>query len=283
MKPIHNYFKIGSVATLTTLLAICWNGCTQSEPTPPTWQEKLESHLSSNPGGALVLEAINAHGGLEKWIDAEVIKFRWAYSMHEHGAAPVVDTVQRVDTNSMVAKHEVPDSDVTLGWDGSDAWVHPAGTKFNPPPRFWALTPFYFIGVPFVFGDLNANFELLEATIAFEGVDYQQARITFNAAAGDSPDDYYIIMIDPETKHVGGVRYIVTSKLVYPDGPSPEKLFTLENLQEFDGILLPTKHRSYAMDGDSIGEETGVAAITGYQWLERANADMKAPEGAQKL
>ena len=108
-------------------------------------------------------------------------------------------------------------------------------------------------------------------------------KVTFNQSAGDSPDDYYIVLLDPETRLVAGMRYIVTNQLVYPDAPAAEKLLTMEGFQAVGGLLLPTSHRTFAMDGDTVGDLMRSAEALEYKWLERSEADLDAPEGAKTL
>ena len=50
------------------------------------------------------------------------------------------------------------------------------------------------------FNDENANFELLPYQMELEGKDCTQVKVTYDKAAGDSPDDYYVLLLDPETK-----------------------------------------------------------------------------------
>ena len=38
----------------------------------------------------------------------------------------------------------------------------------------------------------------------FEGKDCTQVKVTYDKAAGDSPDDYYVLLLDPETKLTRG-------------------------------------------------------------------------------
>ncbi|MCZ6673956.1 MAG: hypothetical protein O7C75_13575 [Verrucomicrobia bacterium] len=239
--------------------------------------------MSKNEGGRLLAEAIQAHGGHKQWLLNEVLEFRWTYHMTDRGPNAVTETLQRVDTSSLEAVHELPGSDVRFGWTGKEAWLMPADAPRRPNPRFWALTPYYFIGIPFVFADLNSNFEKFEAGIEFEGTVYDQVKVTFNPGTGDAPDDYYIVLIHPETRLVGGVRYIVTSKLVARNGPGPEKLLTLEDYAVLGDIHLPSKHRTFSMDGNSPKDHMRSAEATEYQWLKRAAVDFEVPEGAARF
>ena len=171
----------------------------------------------SDPGKELVMESIAAHGGKEKWYGSGQLQFQWKYHMTDRGADAVVDTIQTVDTKTMAVKHEVVGKDITFGLNAGEDWIRPEGAEFTPPPRFWALTPFYFLGIPFVFNDENANFEKLAEQMEFEGKSYTQVKVTYDKEAGDSPDDYYVLLIDPETKLTRGAYYTVTSDLLGRD------------------------------------------------------------------
>jgi hypothetical protein len=186
-----------------------------------------------------------------------------------------------VDTSSLAAVHEVAESEVRFGWTGKEAWLTPADAPTQPHPRFWSLTPYYFIGIPFVFADLNANFQKLDSPFEFEGVAYDQVKVTYNPGSGDAPDDYYIVLIHPETKMVGETRYIVTNPLVARNGPVPEKLITLEKYTTVKGIKLPTAHRSFNMNGDKVAEHIRNADAVDYKWLRRNEVDFSVPEGAK--
>jgi len=235
--------------------------------------------MKTNDAGSLVWNAMEAHGGYGTWMSNGALQFRWIYLMQDIGPDAIVNTLQTVDPHSLQARHEVNDSDTTFGWDGKEAWIIPPDAKFAPPPRFWALTPYYFVGIPFVFGDLGAQFKM-EPDWEFEGVSYHQVRVTFSS--GDAPDDYYILLIHPETNKVHGARYIVTSSLVTDGTPKPEKLITFEKHADIGGVLIPTHHRTFSMNGDEIGEKVREADASEMKWISPA-PDLSAPADAKIL
>lgn len=239
-----------------------------------------ESEVSETPDAAreLVMESIEAHGGKDAWYGNGQLQFRWKYHMTDKGPEAVVDTVQTVDPSTMAVVHEVVGKDLRFGMNGGEVWIRPEGAEFTPPPRFWALTPFYFVGIPFVFNDANAHFELLPETMEFEGVDYTQVKVTYDAAAGDSPDDYYVLLIDPGSKLVRGTYYIVTSELVAPEGPGPAKFLTLDELHDVGGVLLAGGHRTFRMEDGKIGEQMRHTEVEGLKWLPRGSVDLGVPE-----
>lgn len=236
-----------------------------------------------NPGRDLVMESINAHGGTDAWYGNGPLEFRWIYHMTDRGPDAVVDTTQIVDPENMSAIHQVEGRDVSFGMRDGKAWIHPADAEFSPPPRFWALTPFYFIGIPFVFNDPNANFELLPEPIEFEGKDYTQVKITYDDAAGDTPEDYYVLLIDPESKLTRGAYYIVTSKLVAPDGPGPPKFITLDKLSDVGGVKLASGHRTFKMIDGKIGPQMRYSEVEGVKFLGDETVDFEKPDGAKDL
>jgi len=232
-----------------------------------------------NEARQLVMESIEAHGGKEKWYASGQLQFRWKYHMTDKGPNAIVDTIQTIDPSTLAVVHEVVGRDVRFGMsDNGEVWIRPSGAEFSPPPRFWALTPFYFVGIPFVFNDPNANFELLSETMEFESKNYTQVKVTYNQAAGDSPDDYYVLLIDQETNLVRGAYYTVTSELVAPDGPGPPKFITLDNLQDVGGVLLAGGHRTFRMEDGKIGEQMRFTEVSGVKWLPEGSVDVSVPE-----
>ena len=233
--------------------------------------------VPSDEARQLVMDSIEAHGGKEKWYGNGQLQFRWVYHMSDRGPDVVVDSIQTVDTTTLDVRHEVPGKEVSFGLTEGKAWISPKGEKFMPPVRFWSLTPFYFIGIPFIFNDENANFELLEKPMAFEGKDYTQVKVTYLAGAGDTPDDYYVLLIDPETKITRGAYYIVTNKMVAPEGPTPPKFITLDNLTDIDGVKLASGHRTMEIKDGKIGKQIRFTEVSGVKFLPKGTVDLSIP------
>lgn len=257
-----------------SLIGISLLGLLASSCSPP----KSETSTEADPARDLVMESIEAHGGKETWYGKGLLQFQWTYHMTDRGPDAIVDTIQTVDVSTMDVAHEVVGKEIRFGISGGETWIRPADAEFTPPPQFWALTPFYFIGIPFVFNDENARFELLEEPKEFEGKDYTQVKITYTKEAGDSPDDYYVLLIDPETKLTKGAYYIVTSKLVAPDGPGPAKFITLDDLKDVGGIKLASGHRTFEMDQGVIGEQMRFTKVDGVKFLPKGTVDLSIPE-----
>lgn len=197
----------------------------------------------------MVLAAINAHGGLEKWYAQSPLYYHFNYRPTDPKQT-VRDSYILNDYVSARAAHTSADQEgVTYGFDGKDAWyVAPEGVEPSVSPRFWSLTPYYFVGIPFVFADEGINFEQLPDA-EWEGTKYSKIKITYASGTGDADGDYYVIWINPETKQVDALNYIVSYPGFFKNGGhTPEKLMVLSGTTTVDGITLPTGYTTRMSD-----------------------------------
>ncbi|MEZ4458517.1 MAG: DUF6503 family protein [bacterium] len=239
-----------------------------------------KSRLASTPAGQLMWSAIEAHGGLQKWLEGGTITFRFTYTPVDTSKPPN-DTRQWVDLWNAHAKHTlVAKPEISFGWDGQQAWVSPPGADPGTNPRFWSLTPYYFVGVPFVLADPGVILTQ-EADAEFEGKTYHVVRATFEAGVGDASGDYYVVYIDPETSRVRGLRYIVSYKGFFPNGGhTPEKLMAYDGAQTIEGITLPTSFRTFAWDGGKVGDLVTNTTLTEVSFRPDIT-DFSVPPGAE--
>ncbi len=222
--------------------------------------QKSQDRLSPTKGGQLLWQAMEAHGGLANWYSKGPLYFRFDYKNLKTGGP---DTYQTVDTWSARARHQLASEPaIEYGWDGNKAWKYPAAAEIAENPRFWALTPYYFVGVPFVLADEGIQLDY-EGEIAFEGNTYHQVRATFGDGIGDAPEDFYVVYIDTKTSRVGGLRYVVSYPGFYKKGEhSEEKHMTFYEAQPVDGIVFPKTIKTYAWDGKQPGEQMVNITIT---------------------
>ena len=275
------------------LLLLLTAGCA-TEPTPATdppaesvalaapTQEEVDARVSearerlvSSEAGRRVWAAIDAHGGLARWYGNGPLHFRYRYE--RGGDQPAIDTEQTVDTWSSRARHVVmPDSTASFGWTGDVAWVQPAGAELPTNARFWSLTPYYFVAMPFVLADPGVNLAL-DRQMTAEGETYDLVRVTFDAGTGDAPDDYYVLLLDPATDRVGGVRYVVSYPGFFPEGgATPEKLMLYDGAQTASGITLQEGFRSFAWTDDGVGEPAAQGTVSEVRFVPDAPDDLFA-------
>ena len=233
---------------------------------------EAEARLGSSEAGQRLWNAMQAHGGLVTWYSGGPLRFRFDYRPVS-GKRPR-DTQNLVDPWSARAVHTTP-SGARFGWDGSEAWtLVPEGVDFAMNARFWSLTPYYFVAIPFVLADPGVQLAL-EGQATFGGEPYDLLRATFTDGTGDAPDDFYVLYLHPETHHVRAIRYVVSYPGFYPEGGhGAEKLMAYDGAQNVGGVQLPTGFRTFTFDGTKAGE---LVTEIGF---ENVAFDPAAPESA---
>lgn len=236
--------------------------------------------LSATPAGVLVLAAIDAHGGLADWYARSPLYYRFNYRP--------VDTTQVVRDSRILndyvgarAVHTPSDQPgITYGFDGTEAWKHPADADLAVNARFWALTPYYFVGLPFVLADEGIFFaQLPDAERA--GTRYQRVKVTYAEGVGDADGDYYILWIHPDSKRVEALNYIVSYPAYFPDGGHlPEKLMVIDQHVTIDGIVLPAKYSTRWSSAPEV--VTTRIEVSEYEFRRGAvDSDFAMPAGAE--
>lgn len=224
-------------------------------PVPTTWVEtragESESRMNATEAGKLVWRSIEAHGGLNRWLAHGTVEFEFDY-------APVGDPLMRrysfqeIDLWSARGRHRElgASPDAEFGFNGDVAWITPNVDAFPSPPDFWTMTPYYFLGVPFVMADPGTRFEQLEDAPLGDVV-HRLVKVTYEPGTGDAPDDYYILYIHPETFRIGGLRYVVSYPGFFPEGGhTPEKLMVYSEFQEVGGLMLAQRFDTYAWNAE---------------------------------
>lgn len=225
--------------------------------------EEARERMQPSEGGRLLLMAIDAHGGLERWFATSTSSFGWEYS--NLGADLRFKSEMVADNRDRRVYHDVtilgtPDDprpfEGRMAWDGTEAWFSPAeATQLNA--RFWALTGYYFQLIPFVFADPGINYESLPDE-ELDGATYDMVKVTYDPGIGDA-SDYYIVYVDQETRRVRAIRYVVTFG---GREPGPETLFYYNDLQTVDGLTVATAFEGYRFADGQKGEHRSNAWAT---------------------
>lgn len=240
-----------------------------------------KERLSKTEAGVAIWNAIEAHGGLSNWFSNGPISFHFDYQPLDGGTRR--DSYQTVDQWSVRAVHEVASNrEVKYGWNGKHAWSYPDTANVGVNPRFWSTTPFYFVGLPFVLADEGIILEQLEPK-EFKGETYDLIKASYESGIGDAPDDYYVIYIDPETKKMGGLRYIVSYPGFFPDGGnSPEKFMEILGLQKSQGISVPTGYHTHWFKDNEVAEHITKIDVTDVSFDDSIeDSFFHIPEGAK--
>lgn len=216
---------------------------------------EARERLNQTEAGQLVWLSIQHHGGLEKWWSQGPLFFRFNYQP-KPGTGTARDTYETADYWTSRTRHQRRGATKQeFGWDGEKAWYFPADATIPYDVRFWSLTPYYFVGMPFVFADPGVSLQK-EADIIWEEKTYHSVRVTFGENIGDAPDDYYVLYLEPDTGRLAAIRYIVSYAGYFPDGGhSQEKLMSFDGEQLVGSIKFPISFRTYMWTAAGPDEE----------------------------
>jgi Family of unknown function (DUF6503) len=226
-------------------------------------------------------QSIDAHGGLETFREYGTLEYDQEFDLT---GVMNLKSHQLIDLNSR--KVLITSDTYKIGFDGQEAWIEPNMEALGIPPRFYASTPFYFFGLPFLFADPGVNTESL-GTKELDGKEYNVVKFTFDKGVGDTPDDDYVAYFDKETDQLTVLNYIVT----YPplmQGKSIEELErhagVYEEWQKVGGLLVPKKISFYEWTDGNLGEEPHGAMVFENVIFKKENPEasiFSKPQGAQ--
>ncbi len=217
-------------------------------PDPVTARvDDAHARLAATPGGQLLRAAIDAHGGLARWLAVDTLDFGFRYEAP--GDPPrVIHTRSQVDVRRSRVRQEEHGGPLVFGFDGQRHWSAVEAPDFPVSTAFWALTPHYFVGMPFVLADPGTRHERLSGQ-TLDGAPVDAVKVTFDPGTGEAPDDHYVLLLDPETHHMRALRYIVSWPGRYEPGEhSPEKLLHYRDPVTVGGLRFATHYDGVTFD-----------------------------------
>jgi hypothetical protein len=187
-------------------------------------------------------EVLQAHGGLENWKQLGSMEFELINSGNTE--THLIDLKNRKDL--------VQGKDYKIGFDGSQVWVSPTKAAYpGKSARFYHNLFFYFYAIPYVLADPGVSYQQL-GDVTLQDKSYQVIEVSFGNGIGDTPEDKYRMLINPETKRMEWLLYTVT----YFDGKPSDKFNALkfEEYHETNGLLFPRTLTGYKFDNGKIGD-----------------------------
>jgi len=212
---------------------------------------------AAGPAGAIVLRGIERHGGLEAWFAGRAIAFDYVYDPVDK---PAMKTRQTVDLLASRAYHTILEPGAgQLAFNGERAWIKLDAPGFGAPPRFWSLTPYYFVSLPFVAGDPGVKLQVVDDDPAAAGLPPADVvRLTYEAGTGDAPDDYYVLYFAKDDGRLLACRYVVSfSPMMKKRGikHTPEKIMVYSDLEKAGPLTLAATHTFYAFPDGKRGDK----------------------------
>lgn len=166
-------------------------------------------------------------------------------------------------------------------FDGERAWV--ANGADATRARFHLLTWPYFVAAPFKIDDpgTNLNYE------GWQRVGNQHSRLaklSFDPGVGDTPDDWYLLYINPDTYKLLAMAYIVTyGKSVEDANDSPSSI-AYHDYAWIDGALISQRwtFHKWSPELGLHGAPKGGATISNVAFVEPASDAFVVPDGAEE-
>ena len=172
-----------------------------------------------------LVKTYEAHGGL----DNLAVKGTMIYTMDGFPLSPQV-AKPNTSTIDLKSRYNLIEGEgFTVGFNGEQAWSVPGPDAVGLPPRFFSLGSFYFIGMPFVFGD-EGTVVTDAGTATFKGKTYRAVNIGYKKGTGYTSKDDYVLLIDPDTDRLALIHHSVTE---IPDVDRVTWVF--DEWQEVDG------------------------------------------------
>jgi len=200
----------------------------------------------SDEARRIARQMTDAHGGLERWASAPSVAFSDSWTQPGAREAMVSNVI--VEQGSRRAHLAYPNLPARIAWDGERCW---SLEWQGGPPRFFALLNYYFLNLPWVVHDPGVILQAPERKQLWDDpTSYIAMRMTFAPGVGDTPDDYYVLYIHPETHRLRGCAYVVTYPGLVPKGEAHtrEHVLLFDDWATVSGLVVPTAFTIYELN-----------------------------------
>ena len=186
-----------------------------------------------------------AHGDLERFQQQRSM----TYTMNGFPLSEAMARPNRSIVDLQTRRNRIDGDGFTVAFDGARAWSTPGPDAAGLPSRFVTLGSFYFIGMPFVFGD-DGVVVTPQGTQTFRGTSYDVMRVSYRTGTGHTSKDDYMIFIEPTSRRLALIHHSVT------ENEAVERVtWTFDEWQTVNGLLVPARMTFYAgWNPDDPGE-----------------------------
>ncbi len=185
---------------------------------------------------------IEAHGGLERWRSAPTVSFDITSEPDGKDFRVMVEQGARRAYHDYRRSAAHPAKEAWISWDGKQAWsenyLDPTSTRIaRGSPRIVALLNYYFFNLPWVAADPGVILSAPGTGRFWEDpTEYITVKMTFEPDVGDSPNDIFVLYIDPTSYRLRATEYNFT----YSGVRGPPRIAIYEEFTTVDGLTVPT-------------------------------------------
>jgi hypothetical protein len=155
-------------------------------------------------------------------------------------------------------------------YDGTTAWLSPADAEVpGPPPRFHVLTWPYFMAAPYKLNDPGTNHEIYKGAKLKNGTEHTGVKVTFGDDVGDTPDDWYIAIPDPQNR-LTALAYIVTYGKDAEAAEASPSIILYDDFEVIDDVPFATSwsFRHWDPEAGITGEPKGSATLSNIRFRD---------------
>lgn len=185
-------------------------------------------------------KVLDAHGDWSQWLNAEAFSYAMVHETNLTQESHFINLRNR--------EVRISSEFFEMGFDGEQTWISPNREAYSGKSiKFYHNLYFYFFSIPFVLTDPGVTVEKVEDKL-INGKTYPTFLAKFDSNIGDSPEDQYFLLINPETNQLEYLLYTVT----YFGNTSPSfNALKYEDYRDYNGILFPRILTGYVYDNDS--------------------------------
>lgn len=223
----------------------------------------------------MVLQLEETHQ-MDQWYQNEMITFD--LNLVFGGKKRFKGTISMTPNGGLV---RMEDSSKTMIWNGEEAFIYPDTISYKRA-RFDLLTWSYFFAAAYKLSDPGTNHSMIEDR-KLDGLNYPSFKLTFGEGVGDSPDDWYIVYQDRETKLLSGMAYIVTYSSSVEEEEEDPHLITYSNYQNINLFPIAMNWKFWTWDeSGAMDRQLGEASISNVEFTGFSE-ELFIPDSSFKL
>jgi len=263
---------------LLLLMSLGVAACTNpGETTTAETVEEPPMSLEDLP--PLLQQTLEAHGGWEVWNAYHSLEF----TLQSFGNGDTSQVYSIVDLKNR--REHIEAENYEMGFDGENYWFHADSIPENhPDPKFYINLQFYFFAMPFVAADPGTQYEAVGQRM-LDGQAYDVLKLTYADTVGQSPEDQYLLYLNPDNHQLHLLLYSVT----YFDESNADQYNALlyEEWQTVDELQVPLRATSYAWNQETqeLGDPRGTKQFfpVDFDKIPPMDATFEVPEGAKVI
>lgn len=197
------------------------------------------------------------------------------------GGSPRLQGTVSMTTNSSKVRVD-RNNGSSIIYDGKKIAITPGDAEADGA-RFDIFTWQYFFALPFKLTDPGTVWEAGELR-SLDSIEYKTAKLSFEDAIGDSPDDWYVIYQDPETRLLKAAAYIVTFNTNKQEAEQNPHAIVYSNFETVNQVSIASKWSFHNWsETDGFGKKIGEATLSNIKFFSPEEDDFRIPENSKNI